>query len=164
MNLTRESALETLRRLGFSAHEVELAELIPACEMAWADGHVDPAERFLVEVYADRLVDALTARSGPCPTHGRARSVVNRLLKHRLSPRQRRLALRALEVLCGDSPAARHRMLEWATAVADIAGEPAWHRAEERWHHQLLLAFASPPALTSGASPRPRGARAAGAA
>ncbi|MBL8954691.1 MAG: hypothetical protein JNK82_28195 [Myxococcaceae bacterium] len=145
MNMTPTEAQNQLMELGFYPHELELAELVLVAEMAWADGEVQPIERYLLERYCDELVELANLRRPDAPlTRQRARRQLNRLLRRPLSAAQRRRALDALRVLWSSAPhgsAARYRALEQATQVADAAGEPRWHRAEERWQARLLMAL-----------------------
>ncbi|MBL8956391.1 MAG: hypothetical protein JNK82_36795 [Myxococcaceae bacterium] len=145
MTPSREAAVNELVELGFAGDELELAELLLVCEMAWADGEVQPVERYLLERYCDELVELVNARGPAVPlTHEQARRQLDRLLRRRLSPGQRRRALDALRTLWNTAPrgeVTRNRTLEWATAVADSEGEPRWHPGEEHWQARLLLAL-----------------------
>ena len=133
----RARARSELAALGFAGPDIYLAELIPAAEMAWADGAVHPNERALLEAYADELVERLNRQArAPVFSARRARALLDRLLARRLLPHQRQAALRALKARAGTGPqgaALKRRMVEWAEAVAAVAGHPVWDSRELFW-------------------------------
>lgn len=136
------AARRKLARLGLSGPDVYLAELIPAVEMAWADGSVHPHERALLEAYCDQLVEHLNAMAGARVFSGRhARSVLARLLERRLLPHERQDALLALKLRAGRTSHGvqmLHRAIEWAEAVAAVAGQPVWDTRELFWLQTVL--------------------------
>lgn len=135
------SARRDLARLGFSGPSVYFAELIPAAEMAWADGVVQAHERALLEAYAEELVAHLNTQAGfPLFKLGQALACVEKLLQQRMKPHERQSALAALEVRAGTSSHGlqmKRRMIEWAEAVAAVAGRPVWDSRELFWLQAL---------------------------
>jgi hypothetical protein len=126
-----------------------LAELVPAAEMAWADGSVGANERAMLEAYADALVEQLNREAGrPVVTVARARQWVERLTRRRLPARQRRAVLAALRWQVRATPggdALRRRILEWAQAVAAVDGRPVWDPREALWLETLQRTLAVEP-------------------
>lgn len=137
MHPTKENATQLLGALGFRGLDLYLAELIPAVEMAWADGTIQPNERAMLEAYCHALVERLNQEAGaPFFTLTRARALLDKLLERRLEPAERHAALFALKTwggpgLRGDE--LRARMLSWASAVASVDGHPAWDTRELFW-------------------------------
>ncbi|MBL8912320.1 MAG: hypothetical protein JNM17_16635 [Archangium sp.] len=134
--MNRERAVEKLNRLGFRGPELYLAELIPAVEMAWADGVVGPNELAILEAYCEALVESLNRQVGArLFTLDRALKRMHRLVERRLTPAERQLALEALrDWSSGETGAAqRKRMVEWAQAVAAVDGSPVWDTRELFW-------------------------------
>lgn len=136
------AARRKLARLGITGPDVHLAELIPAVEMAWADGSVQPHERALLEAYCDHLVDHLNAVAGVRVFSGRrARAVLEHLLERRLTPHERQEALLALKLLAGRTSHGvlmLRRSIEWVEAVAAVAGHPVWDARELLWLQSIL--------------------------
>ena len=142
MNEERQQALTRLAALGFQGADVYLAELIPAVEMAWADGEIQPRERLVLEAYCEALVDRLNREAGYAFfTLRRAHRLLGALLTSRLSPAARQAALEALSR--ADGVADRERMLTWAEAVGGAAGAPPWDTREQFWLQAMRRAFAS---------------------
>lgn len=141
MNLNMEQAARDLAGLGFRGLDLYLAELIPAVEMAWADGEIQPNERAMLECYCESLVESLNRAAGASVfTLRRAFNLLELLLRRRLSAHERYRALRALSALAGPGPsgaARRQRMLEWAEAVGAVAGRPVWDTRELFWLQAL---------------------------
>ncbi|MBL8955448.1 MAG: hypothetical protein JNK82_32030 [Myxococcaceae bacterium] len=135
-------ARRTLTRLGFAGPDIYLAELIPAIEMAWADGTVHPDERALLEAYCDQLVAHLNGLAGaPVFSGRRARGVLDRLLQRRLLPHERQAALVALKARAGKTSEGLGmltRAVEWAEAVAAVSGCPVWDTRELFWLQNVL--------------------------
>ena len=130
-------ALATLAKLGFKGRELFLAELIPAVEMAWADGVIQPNERAMLESYCMDLVERLNREAGaPVFTLGSALLLLERLAQRRLTRTERRAALLVLARWGAASPTGavrRKRMFEWAEAVAAVDGKPVWDMRELFW-------------------------------
>jgi tellurite resistance protein len=125
-----------LRSLGFAGAELYLAELIPAVEMAWADGVVRPNELAILEAFCEALVESLNAQAGARLFRvDRALTRMHHMLHRRLSPAERQSALLALRDLCSGPRglAQRKRMVEWAEAVAAVDGSPVWDARELFW-------------------------------
>jgi hypothetical protein len=141
MHLENEQALHDLESLGFKGLDVYLAELIPAVEMAWADGEIQKDERALLDVYGESLTDYLNRQAGaPFFRLGRTRAQLERLLRRRLTPGERRVALRALKSWSAATRGGeemRKRMLAWAEAVGGITGSPLWDVRELFWLHTM---------------------------
>jgi tellurite resistance protein len=139
MNKTR--ALEELAALGFKGQDVYFAELIPAVEMAWADGVVQPDERAMLESYCFELTRILNTHArAQAFSPRRALALLQRLLTRRLDARARYAALQALCALWGRrSVEARERMLGWAqaVAVAGVDGSPVWDTRELFWLQRM---------------------------
>lgn len=137
MHTDTERALRDLGSLGFRGLDVYLAELIPAVEMAWADGEIQSNERAMLEAYCEELIERLNREAGAQLFRlSRARLVLERLTRKRFSPAERLLALRALltwsrRVRNGE--ALRQGMLAWAEAVAVVDGSPVWDARELFW-------------------------------
>lgn len=137
MNSATERARRDLAALGFRGRELHLAELVPAIEMAWADGELGPNERTLLEAYCEALTSRLN-HDGSAGVFLLARNllVLDRLTRRRLGPSQRVTLLRALKALKGPGSSAtqmRQRMFEWAEAVAAVEGSPVWDVRELVW-------------------------------
>ncbi|MDP1823018.1 MAG: hypothetical protein Q8L48_07245 [Archangium sp.] len=136
MNHERDAALGRFAELGFTGVEVYLAELIPAIEMAWADGEVQANERALLEAYCEALVNELNRQAGArLFSVGRARKHLQHLLRRRLTPPERGAALWALRVW-SKGPSGhlmRQRIVEWSEAVAAVDGSPVWDTRELFW-------------------------------
>lgn len=132
-----ERALRALAALGFKGRDVYLAELIPAVEMAWADGVIHPNERAMLEAYAESLVERLNAHAGASFfSQRRALRLLDLLTRRRLQPSERRSALEALHTWAGrglTGTELRKRMVEWAEAVAVVDGAPVWDTRELFW-------------------------------
>jgi hypothetical protein len=64
MHTETERALHDLGSLGFKGLDVYAAELIPAVEMAWADGEIQRQERALLNAYCEALTDYLNLQAG----------------------------------------------------------------------------------------------------
>lgn len=141
MTLNAEQAARDLAALGIRGPDLYLAELIPAVEMAWADGEIQPDERAMLECYCESLIEALNRDAGANVfTLRRAFNLLELLLRRRLRPDERYRALRSLAVLAGAGPSGaerRRRMLEWAEAVGAIAGRPVWDTRELFWLQAL---------------------------
>lgn len=132
----REKAVQRLRSLGFEGADLYLADLIPAVEMAWADGQVQANERAVLEAFCETLVESLNRRAGArLFTVERARRRLERLLERRLGPAERQAALLAVAQLSEGVVGAdrRKRMIEWAEAVAAVDGSPVWDARELFW-------------------------------
>lgn len=141
MTNDNEMALRELGRLGFKGRDVYLAELIPAVEMAWADGVIQPNERAMLESYCMELVDRLNRQAG---AHffslSRALLLLDKVMERRLHPSERQAALYALKTWCGPGVPGderRKRMLQWAEAVAAVDGKPVWDTRELFWLQAL---------------------------
>jgi|GEM_PF-2856952 hypothetical protein len=145
MNLQAEDALRVLSVLGFKGRDVYLAELIPAVEMAWADGEIQPNERAMLEAYCETLVERLNQQAGAnFFSVARAKSLLERLSRRRLRPAERQAALFALKTWSGlalSGAQMRKRMLEWAEAVAAVDGSPVWDTRELFWLQSLKRNF-----------------------
>jgi hypothetical protein len=139
------SARRKLAGIGLTGPDVYLAELVPAVEMAWADGTVHPHERALLEAYCDHLVEHLNALAGaPVFSGRRARAVLGRLLERRLKPHERQDALLALKLRAGRTSHGvqmLRRTIEWSEAVAAVAGNPVWDSRELFWLQTMLRTF-----------------------
>ncbi len=137
MHTDTERALRELASLGFKGRDVYLAELIPAVEMAWADGEIQSNERAILEAYCEALTDRLNRQAGAeLFMLTRTRLLLDRLTQRRLSPVERLIALRALKIWSGtgsSGEAMRRGMLEWAEAVAVVDGSPVWDTRELYW-------------------------------
>lgn len=134
--MERARALERLKALGFTGPDVYFAELIPAVEMAWADGEVQANERAVLEAYAQALVESLNATAGArLFTFSRALVWLRRLLKRRLTPYERSWALESVRLLSSGAAGLpmRRRIVEWCEAVAAVAGSPVWDARELFW-------------------------------
>lgn len=130
--MTKEQALRVLARLGFRGPDRYLAELIPAVEMAWADGSVQANEQAMLEAYTSALVDELNREAAvKAFSLRRGLALLRGLLSRRLEPYQRYAVLQALRALAGER--ARSRMVEWAQAVGAVAGSPVWDARELFW-------------------------------
>ncbi|MBL8954693.1 MAG: hypothetical protein JNK82_28205 [Myxococcaceae bacterium] len=128
-----------------SAPDALLGELLPAVEMAWADGTIQDGERAALEAYCFELTSALNAQLGATVyTGAEALKLLDVLLRAR-SPvlgRAQTLEWLAAELeRRPDGQRARERMLRWCKVVAEAGGEPAWHEAEEQWMQQLVARF-----------------------
>ncbi len=136
MNEERDAAVKVFSSLGFKGPGVYLAELIPAIEMAWADGLVQPNERALLEAYCETLVKSLNQQAGAnLFSVGLALKTLDRMLDHRMSPSQRQGALWALRIW-SKGPMGhlmRKRIVEWSEAVAAVDGAPVWDTRELFW-------------------------------
>jgi hypothetical protein len=122
---------DDLALLGLHGADTYFAELIPAAEMAWADGEVQPNERALLEAYASDLIERLNREAGaPAFSGARAQAMLARLLQRRMRPYERHAALR---LLSGRSREAKRRMLQWVEAVAAVDGHPVWDTRELFW-------------------------------
>lgn len=141
-----DRALQALATLGFKGRDVYLAELIPAVEMAWADGEIQPNERAMLESYCEALVDRLNAQAGATFfTLRRALTLLDLLSQRRLWPAERQAALIALKSWAGpgmNGEQMRKRMLEWSEAVAAVAGKPVWDTRELFWLQAMKRSFA----------------------
>jgi len=140
MNPQRKAALEQLMALGFRGPEIYLAELIPAVEMAWADGEIQANELAILEAYCEALVESLNQQVGARLFDlRRALSRLEVLTRKRLTPAQREQALVALRTLSqgprGDET--RRRIVQWAEAVAAVDGSPVWDTRELFWLQHL---------------------------
>ncbi|MGV3624653.1 MAG: hypothetical protein ACO1OB_27785 [Archangium sp.] len=133
----RDDALRMLAKLGFRGLDVYLAELMPAVEMAWADGRIQANERAILEAYCASLVEELNRQAGArFFTLRRALRVLERATTQRLPPSQRLHTLIALRMLAGVSPDGAERckrMVNWAEAVAAVDGRPVWDTRELFW-------------------------------
>lgn len=137
MNSATERARRDLGCLGLRGRDIHLAELVPAIEMAWADGEIGPSERTLLEAYCEALTSRLN-HEGHAGVFLLARNllVLDRLTQRRLSPSQRLRVLSALSALKGRGVSAaqmNQRMFEWAEAVAAVEGSPVWDVRELLW-------------------------------
>jgi hypothetical protein len=145
MNLQAEDALRVLSVLGFKGRDVYLAELIPAAEMAWADGEIQPNERAMLEAYCETLVERLNQQAGArFFSVARAKALLERLTQRRLRPAERQAALYALKTWSGlalTGAQMRKRMIEWAEAVAAVDGSPVWDTRELFWLQSLKRNF-----------------------
>lgn len=122
---------DDLASLGLRGTDTYFAELIPAAEMAWADGVVQPNERALLEAYASELVERLNREAmAPAFTGARAQAMLARLLSRRMRPYERHAALRALS---SRSMEVKRRMIGWMEAVAAVDGQPVWDTRELFW-------------------------------
>lgn len=130
-------ALAALAKLGFKGRDLYLAELIPAVEMAWADGVIQPNERAMLESYCIELVERLNREAGaPFFSLGHALVLLERLTQRRSTPAERHAALMALGrwgAASATGAARRKRMFEWAEAVAAVDGKPVWDTRELFW-------------------------------
>jgi len=126
--------------LGFRGPEIYLAELIPAVEMAWADGEIQANELAILEAYCEALVESLNRQVGARLFNlGRALPRLKGLPLGRLTPARRELALVALCTLSqgtrGDET--RKRILQWSEAVAAVDGSPVWDTRELFWLQRI---------------------------
>ncbi|MBL8954692.1 MAG: hypothetical protein JNK82_28200 [Myxococcaceae bacterium] len=141
-NADMMTARRTLKRLGLAGPDIYLAELIPAVEMAWADGSIHPSERALLEAYCDQLVAHLNVMAGaPVFSGKRARAALDHMLSRRLLPHERHEALLALKVRASQTAEGAqmvHRLVEWTEAVGAVAGQPAWDTRELFWLQTVL--------------------------
>lgn len=130
----RQVALERLKALGLRGADVYLAELIPAIEMAWADGVVQPNEQALLEAYCESLVKQLNEQAGARLFDlGRALRRLHTFLSRRLTPSERHTALEALRLLSTGQQTMRRRIAQWCEAVAAVDGSPVWDARELFW-------------------------------
>ncbi|MFZ5440269.1 MAG: hypothetical protein ACOZQL_09690 [Myxococcota bacterium] len=142
--MERKLALERLRALGFQGPDVYFAELVPAVEMAWADGVVQPNEQAVLEAYAQTLVDALNEQAGAnLFTLARALAWLSRLTRRRLSPHERGWALESVRLLSAGPQGTklRKRVVEWCEAVAAVDGSPVWDARELFWLQRVRTAL-----------------------
>jgi hypothetical protein len=141
MNDEREHAAELLAGLGFKGLDLYLAELIPAVEMAWADGQIQPNELAMLESYCEALVERLNRQAGaPFFRLSRARRALAHLTQRRLTPAEREAALYALKTWAGGGLAydeMRERIMTWAEAVACVDGRPVVDVRELFWLQTL---------------------------
>lgn len=126
--------------LGFRGPEIYLAELIPAVEMAWADGEIQANELAILEAYCEALVESLNRQVGARLFNlGRALTRLKALTQRRLTPAQREVALLALrtlsEVTAGHET--RKRIVQWSEAVAAVDGSPVWDTRELFWLQRI---------------------------
>lgn len=136
MDPERVTAVERLKALGFSGTDVYLAELIPATEMAWADGQVQPNEVAVLESYCEALVTDLNREVGArLFSTARALKQLRRLLKRRLSNFEREWAIESLRRLSLGTRGheMRERIIAWCEAVAAVDGSPVWDVRELFW-------------------------------
>ena len=145
MDVDMERALLDLSNLGFEGSDVYLAEIIPAVEMAWCDGVIQPEERATLEAYCEDLTGRLNREAqAPFFTRGRALFLLDLLSVRRLLPAQRQGALRALKTWSGEGPCGatmRRRIVAWAEAVAVVTGHPAWDTRELFWLQTMRRTF-----------------------
>jgi hypothetical protein len=134
--MDRTRALDRLRQLGFTGADVYFAELIPAAEMAWADGEVQPNELAVLHAYGEALVESLNRQVGATLFKTpRALAWLKKLTQRRLSPHERAWALEAVRALSNGPSglAMRKRIVEWCEAVAAVDGSPVWDVREAFW-------------------------------
>lgn len=140
-----ERALQDLSNLGFEGSDVYLAEIIPAVEMAWCDGVIQPEERATLEAYCEEITGRLNREAqAPFFTQVRALILLDLLSVRRLLPSERQAALRALKIWSGNGPGGatmRRRIVAWAEAVAAVAGHPAWDTREMFWLQAMRRNF-----------------------
>lgn len=145
MTLETETALQALAALGFRGRDIYMAELIPAVEMAWADGRIQPNELALLKAYCEALTERLNRHAGAGFFQLRhSLEVLGRLTRRRLLPHERLAALAALKAWSGESASGAERrkeMLEWASAVAAIDGRPVWDTRELFWLNIITKEF-----------------------
>ncbi len=141
MTTEQKNAIHQLAALGFKGRDLYLAELIPAVEMAWADGVIQPNERAMLESYCMDLVERLNREAGAAFfTLSRALALLDKLTERRLHPSERQAALFALKEWAGPGLPGhekRKRMLQWAEAVAAVDGKPVWDTRELFWLQAL---------------------------
>jgi hypothetical protein len=141
MNIDTEKALRNLGTLGFKGRDVYFAELIPLVEMAWADGVIQPNEKALLEAYCESLTQRLNLLAGADFFKlSHALAVLNRLMRRRLNPSERLIALNSLKTWSGsraNGAEMRSEMLSWAAAVAAVDGSPVWDTREMFWLQTL---------------------------
>lgn len=120
-----------LAALGLSRDELQLAQLVPAVEMAWADGVVGPDELAALEGLCEVARGQLAA--------ARAHRAVRQLVAHRLAPPQLDEVLAALRASF-PSLEERRQMVDWAEAIASVDDEQ-WDPRERAWSERLRSAL-----------------------
>jgi hypothetical protein len=136
MNGERDASVKWFANLGLRGDELSLAELLPAVEMAWADGAVQPNERAMLAAYCDTLVRQVNERAGAERVRlDDALVRLEKLLSRRLSPSEREAALWALRIWTKGpaGQAIRKRIVEWSEAVAVVDGSPSVDPREAFW-------------------------------
>jgi hypothetical protein len=135
--MTSSQTASDLSLLGLGDDTSFLVELFPVVEMAWADGEIQPNEKSLLEAYCEAIVAAENeAAKRPVASVHQARLVLQRLLQRRLPSTDRFRALRAMRDLTAGSAVGaekRKRALEWAEAIAAVAGRPTIDSRELFW-------------------------------
>ncbi len=125
-----------------------LAELVPAVEMAWADGAIQPEEQLALQAYCFELTRGLNQTIGRTVfTAAEALRLLEVLMQRRLPAPARGALVDGLAKLFARAPhgpIARERMLHWSRVVAEAAGKPAWHEAEVQWMRTLRARFDVP--------------------
>ncbi|MBL8955795.1 MAG: TerB family tellurite resistance protein [Myxococcaceae bacterium] len=124
-----------------------VAELLPAVEMAWADGTIQDEERTALEAYCFELTHEVNRSLGATVlTAAEVLRFLDVLLRRRLPMLRRAQTLDWLAAELERRPdgrAARERMLRWCMRVAEVSGQPRWHPLERQWLKTLAERFAS---------------------
>jgi hypothetical protein len=86
-SLTRQEALEELRRYGIEGSQVYLIDLIPLIEILWADGQAQTGEIIILSEYIPRHVEQVNRMAGyEVLTLESARAFVRQFLQERPTP------------------------------------------------------------------------------
>lgn len=85
--ISRQAALNELKRLGISGEQVYLIDFIPLLEVVWADGEAQPSEVTILEEFVENHVDNINKQAG-CKVLelAQAKAFVNRFLVKRPDP------------------------------------------------------------------------------
>ncbi|THB75922.1 MAG: TerB family tellurite resistance protein [Desulfobulbaceae bacterium] len=82
--ITFQEAIKALATQKITSHEVYFIDLVLLCEMAWADGTIQVAEREIIFSYLDHHVNSINRLAGcNAVTHKEARQFLARFLDER---------------------------------------------------------------------------------
>lgn len=136
MNSERDKSVKWFANLGLRGVELSFAEMLPAVEMAWADGCVQPNEQAMLTSYCETLVRQVNERAGAeLVRRPDALARLEKLLSRRLLPAEREGSLWALRIWTKGPTgrAIRKRIVEWSEAVAVVDGSPLIDPREQFW-------------------------------
>ncbi len=137
MNQQQLLAIHELAQLGFRGPTLQFVEMVPAIEMAWADGSIHPDEMAVLEAYGEEiLAGAVSGQAHQRELKEALAAFLRQRTTERLDPVVRKSVTRLLSQLFEATPGGgffKERIIEWATAVAVVAGRPVWDPAELRW-------------------------------
>ncbi len=158
--MTFTDALKRLRPYGISGHEVYFIDLVLLCEMSWADGMSQQAERDIIFDYLYHHVDSINRLAG-CKVieYSEAREFLNRHLEEPPKPElceEIRNLIQILRLQNRDEMVAEQIRIDILNACIDIAASSVtkypygsserFTKDEKEYYHKLVETLREKPA------------------